>query len=446
MPRRVTALRYMTRFSCVAERCEDNCCVGMKVMLSAADRDRLAARVGTSPEGRARLEAAVEPVDGLPEGHVAVLRTDGGGCRLLAPDRLCSVHRDHGAPALPDVCARFPRTLSHFEDRVEVAGSLGCPEAARLCLTAEDAVEVVEAGAELIAGLEEARPRAGEARPYVAWVEEVLATGSSVLQDRALPLPARVLLLAELGRQVDNFFHQGADAVDGERLRAALAGVRRPEVAAEVAARAAGAPLPVTWAMQALVGLFSSQPEGAQAPARAQLVPAVLSHYLADAKAAYPALGTEGGPPFWEVLLRRFQLRQQHLAAALGGALEPCFERFLVNDWHREWYAQSPSLSAHAFKLAVRLCGVEFLVLGHPVMWRVPGAAPEEIERAVVESVQVFARHVDRNPDVMPALEGLLTPEALGTDRFGRVAAFMRILSTPGDDERITGTGEPVGR
>lgn len=431
MSARVTALRYMTRFTCTADRCEDSCCVGLKIMLRAEDRERLAACLSTSPGGTSTLEAAVEPREDLPDGYVAVLRTDGHGCRFLSPERLCALHRDHGASVLPDVCARFPRTLSHFQDRVEVTASLGCPEAARLCLTAEDAVEVVDGGEALVADLQLHPDVHGPSKlavpPYVGRVDEVLALGSSLLQDRTLPLPTRVLLFAELGRQVDDFFHESAREVDGERLREAFAHVRRPEVAAEVAARAEAAPLPVTQAMQAVMGLMTSIPESS--PPRAQLIPAVMNQFFQDARAAYPALGTQGGPPFWAVLLERFQIRRRYLAAALGGALEPCFERFLVNDWHRQWYASSPTLSAHALKLALRLCGVEIMVVGNPTLWRIPGAGPEEIEKAVVDSVQVFVRYVDRNPEVMAAMEELLTPESLGTDRFGRVAAFLRLLS-----------------
>jgi hypothetical protein len=152
-----------------------------------------------------------------------------------------------------------------------------------------------------------------------------------------------------------------------------------------------------------------------------------MNQYLAEAKAAYPALGTEGGPPFWDVLWERVQVRRQVLHGSLGGALEAYYARFLVNDWHREWYTQSPSLMAHAFKLSVRLSAVMLLVMGHPALYRSPPPERGEVDAVVVDAVQVYARYVERNPDVLAALEELLKPEALGTDAFGRVAAFARL-------------------
>jgi len=40
---------------------------------------------------------------------------------------------------LPDICATFPRVVTKWGERVEVTGTLACPEVARLCLLAEDA-------------------------------------------------------------------------------------------------------------------------------------------------------------------------------------------------------------------------------------------------------------------------------------------------------------------
>jgi len=425
VPPRLTALRYLTRFQCTTSDCPDNCCFGMKVMLTADDRARLESTSGPGPDAwRARLENAVEPASDLAEGYVAVLRTGGGGgCRMLDPDRLCAVHRGHGEAALPTVCAQFPRVSSRFEGRRELAATLSCPEAARLCLTAPDALDVVDAP-----GLFPASPepdRSTPSTPYSAPADEVHAAVGEVLRDARLPVALRVALVGELGRRTGSTFRAGAAEVDREALTRELHAFRAPETISAVAEQLRAGAWPATQALQAVMGLFASLPEGA--PTRAHLVPFAMNQYLSEAKAAYPALGTEGGPPLWAVLWERVQVRRQFLHAHLGGALEAYYARYLINDWHREWYTQSPSLSAHAFKLAVRLAGVMLLVMGHPALYRSPAPGQPEVDAVVVDAAQVYARHVERNPDVLAALEDLLKPEVLGTDDFGRVATFARL-------------------
>lgn len=419
MPR-LTALRYLTRFRCTAGECPDSCCFGMKILLTEADRARLAAAADTDAR-RERLARTVEPAAGL-EGYVAVLRTSGeGGCGFLDQDRLCAVHREHGPRTLPAPCDSFPRVLSRFEDRRELAATPSCPEAARLALTAEDGLDLVDAP-ELFSP---EPPRAEAPAPYSAPADAVHEAVGAVLRDARLPVALRVALVGELGRRTDPFFHSGIVELDRAALDRELVAFRAPETVHAVADQLTSGPWPATQALQAVMGLMASLPDGA--PPRAALVPAAMNQYLAEAKATYPALGTQGGPPLWDVLWERVQVRRQFLHQSLGGALEPYYARFLVNDWHREWYTQSPNVSAHAFKLAVRLCAVMLLAMSAPVLYRTPPPGRPELDAVAADAAQVYSRYVERNADVLAALEGLVTPQALGTDGFGRVATFARL-------------------
>ncbi|HYV45416.1 MAG TPA: flagellin lysine-N-methylase [Myxococcaceae bacterium] len=424
MPR-LTALRYMTRFRCTAGECPDTCCAGVKLMLTEADRARLVATADTGAR-RERVARTVEAAPDLGEGYVAVLRTfEEGRCGFLDPDHLCSIQREHGPQALPAGCDRFPRVFSRFEDRRELSATLSCPEAARLALTAEDALDVVDVSPELFAP-EPPRPD-DDARPspYSAPADAVHAAVGEVLRDARLPVALRVAVVGELGRRTESFFHAGATGLDRAALDRELAAFRAPETIQAVAEQLTSGPWRATQALQAVMGLMASLPDGA--PPRAHLVPAAMNQYLAEAKAAYPTLGTEGGPPLWDVLWERVQVRRQFLHQSLGGALEPSYARFLINDWHREWYTQSPTLSAHAFKLAVRLSSVMLLAMSAPGLYRQPAPPRSEIDAVAVDAAQIYSRHVERSADVLSALEGLLTPQALGTDGFGRVATFARL-------------------
>jgi lysine-N-methylase len=123
----VTA-RYLRRFRCIAERCEDTCCAGLRIPLTKDDLERLS--------------------KGLADGQLHVVQHDGalrqkadGTCVLLGADNLCSAQTRGGEAALPGACAMFPRVLTRVGSAVELSGTLACPELTRLLLADEDALE-----------------------------------------------------------------------------------------------------------------------------------------------------------------------------------------------------------------------------------------------------------------------------------------------------------------
>jgi lysine-N-methylase len=138
-PRPQTTTAAMERFACIAERCEDTCCRDWAVSIDRPSLDRLKGVMARTPEGRDRLVRLV--VLGSPSRHADALGQvqldERGVCLLLEPDNRCSVHAAFGEEALPTTCAILPRTAIAVADRVEVGGSLGCPEVARLTLLSD---------------------------------------------------------------------------------------------------------------------------------------------------------------------------------------------------------------------------------------------------------------------------------------------------------------------
>jgi lysine-N-methylase len=423
MPPSVTALRYMTRFQCIADKCEDTCCAGMKIMLTEADRDRMLKAMGGTEAGKAEVMASIEEQPDLGAPYFAVLKhNESKRCRFLDGANLCTVHKQHGIEALGDICATFPRTRHMAPgNRIQVTGAMGCPEVVRLALLADDALDLVAGDAQLV---DRVKPSLPDEYPYGLLLDTVVAAGRKVLEQRSVSLAARVLLLGELGRRVDEFFNPWAEKVDEARLRQELEKVQSPLLASELESRLKQAQLPSGDTLDIVVSLLATIPPGA--PPRSQLVAVTLHHYLLAAKGANPALGTKGGPPFWDTVLETFRRQRARTSAALKGAMEQWLERFLVHDWYHEWYTYSPSLSAHAFKMAVRLSAVQVLLSGHPTMWTDP-ITTEGAQKALVEAVQTYARYVERNPDVFPTLERSFAPDKLGTDAFGRVERFAAL-------------------
>jgi lysine-N-methylase len=406
----------MTRFKCIAQACEDSCCTGMKVLLTPADRERLTAAMAR-PGDKEELEAKVAPLPERPDGFESeiTLRPD-RTCSFLEGDRLCSVWKRHGESVLPDVCSLFPRVLSYLEERVEVAGTLACPEAARLCLLAEDSLELVEAPASVT---ERVPPvTRGTPEPYVAHLEEVRTCGVELLGLTRYPVQSRLMMIAELGFRTAGFFHRGAPAFDPALLREELARSRRPEVQEELHQSLAAVEAPGEVALQVVVRLLTSlQPAGT---ARYnQMVNVILNGYMQAAMQLEPQGGEPGGPGLFSVLQRVYEARRERLDAVLGEKISQYCTRYCINEWYREWYTKSPDLLSHAFKLLLRLSALRFLLAGHPMIEQAP-------EPCAVEIFQIFTKQVERDLQLMSLLDQTLTPETLGVDAAGRAVLFAK--------------------
>lgn len=417
MTRPLFALRYMTRFKCIAQACEDSCCTGMKVLLNRADRERLEAAL-RSPAEREELAAKVLHSGERPEGFESeiTLRPD-RTCSFLDGDRLCSIWKRHNESVLPDVCSLFPRVLSYLEDRVEVAATLACPEAARLCLLAEDSLELVEAPPSISERVPPATPSAAP-EPYVAHLEEVRACGAELLGLTRYPVPSRIIMIAELGFRTAGYFHRGAPEFDPALLREELARIRRPEVQEEIHQWFTSLTVPGEVALQVIIQVLTSlQPAGT---ARYnQLINGILSGYMEAASRLEPMAGEPGGPALFPVLQRVYEARRERLDAVLGERISQYCTRYCLNEWSREWYTKSPDLLSHAFKLLLRLSALRFLLAGHPFIEQAP-------ERSAIDIFQIFTKQVERDLQLMPLLDQNLSPESLGVDAAGRVVLFAK--------------------
>ncbi len=88
-------------FRCLASECPTNCCVPYTVALSAEDLDRLV-RVTRRPV-RELVECEGEEPVVLPLAEPYVLAREGGRCRFLGADGLCTVYEGR-----PNACRLYP--------------------------------------------------------------------------------------------------------------------------------------------------------------------------------------------------------------------------------------------------------------------------------------------------------------------------------------------------
>jgi lysine-N-methylase len=414
-----TAPRYMTRFRCLADACEDTCCAGLVVTVSEARWKRLRDAVAGGPDA-ARVEAFILPEAGSGPGAEAavIAKREDGHCAFLDERKLCSLHRAHGEAVLPDACATFPRVATRWGERLEVAGSLACPEVARLCLLAEDGVESVPVSEDVAARPEMARRLGGDA--WTEHAEAVRAVAVRLLQRREAPFASRLFALGQLALRLDGFYFRGTEVFDGE-AEALLTDVLRafdaPEMLAELHAGFSEIALPGgPWAaicatvLKARLGSVRSE-------RFAVLARAVLASYG----------GAESPDDVWRI----HSERRAQLAPGLSERVEQYFRHHAVNHWLRHPFTDAPTLLDYVFRLTLRAAVLRWTLFGHPTVVALCGVedspdARARLDAAAVECFQLIAKHVEQAPELHSLAQGLAGKG--GAETLGRMLVLLKGL------------------
>lgn len=362
----LTGLRYLTRFRCIAEACEDSCCVGWQVPVDRLSYLRQREILGGADESDAYARAVVvneRPTGDGDHAHIT-LRAD-GSCHFLDEQKLCSIQRRGGAGALGNACANYPRVISRIGERVETAGSLSCPEIARLCLLADDAMEMVPLDPALIP-----RPYASQnlaapaGDPTVARFDQVRSTALQLLGDRRIPFRDRALALVWLGHTGSAPLSVSGDGTD-------------PGVMLVVLLR--------------LLQSRAALPTGRRFDALATSV--LATHGLrADQAISDDAMA-----------MRRYRSRCARVERAYGGEVDRAFSHYAMNFWITRWYTDHPSMAAYVHGLLLRLALLRVLLIGHPALDpvlmadRPDPAGRDVLHRVLVEVVQSFTKDMEHD-------------------------------------------------
>jgi lysine-N-methylase len=396
------APRYMSRFRCITERCEATCCAGLLVPISEAEWarvQRLVARdTGVAPQAASHRDAATGT-----ESLFMPERGD-GHCTFLADDKLCSLHRRHGDAVLPDICVTFPRVTVRWDAHLEMAGTLSCPEVARLALLAEDALEVEPIEQERVFR-PEAAASASTGDAEKAWgfhAPRVRATALRLLRRGDVPLPERLHALHQLASRLHPFYFQNTEAFRGEGRAAAEARLTEVLQAADsaealAAAHQALAPQPVPGAFLARLYLSTATALLNYPVARCRgLLRGVLDSYG----------GAEAEP---EAVWRLYEERRERLERAHGARVRQYFHHHAINHWLVGPFLYAQNVLVDAFHLALSGALLRWALLGHPEVVRLcegeadltEAAARERLDAAAVETFQILTRHVLRAPVFM---------------------------------------------
>ncbi|MFP2899700.1 flagellin lysine-N-methylase [Corallococcus sp. 4LFB] len=412
-----SAPRYMARFRCIAEACEDTCCAGLTVPISESRWSLLRQKVAGSPD-EARVAALISPnPEGATGQQAGILgkRAD-GHCAFLDEAKLCSLQRRYGEAVLPDGCSVFPRVLTRWGTQVEMAGSLACPETARLCLLAEDALVREPVPEEQALRPQVARQVAAGDDVWTAHADTVREAMLRLLNRREVPFAARLYALGRLALDLGDFYFPGTtDGAAGERLTALLHEFESTDTLASLHAQLEALELPGgPWA--GICGaVLRSREAAVSSPRFLSLMHAVRASYG----------GTDTHP---DEAWRLHAARRSALESLHGERVHQYFLHHALNHVLRHPFTEAPSLLSAVFLLVLRASVVRWVLLGHPAVVAVldaPGTPVAALDAAAVEAFQVVAKHVEQAPTFLDFARGLAGE---GPETFARLLILVKGL------------------
>ena len=414
----------MAAFSCLAERCPDTCCRDWAVPVDRADLERLKGAMASTADGRERLLRLVVIGNRAPGSDTAArLHLDeSGGCPMLQADQRCGVHGTLGEEALTTACSIFPRTALATPSGVEVGGSLGCPEVARLTLLAPEPPLLAPAGRPMLP------------RPYIgkvistdetdAYARHFLDVRQTLLDCFRLPLPlgTRLAVAADFAARLGGFFHAGTAELEGarrpfaeRRLRAERDATMAPALHAELDAdlRAlAFPPAAATGVTATIAGFLLERRRLPHSPRFA----ALLAETLPTVPLQDGAPGENAAATWWAPYATRRGLLQGRAGQASDAVFGNYAQHFLL----RNPYTDAPALLDHLHRLATQLAAVRLLTVLHPRLADRLAAPAESaadaatVERVAIDVVQIFTKAISHHPEYLNAALNQTGPATFG--------------------------------
>jgi lysine-N-methylase len=431
-------LAALERFNCLAEHCEDTCCRDWAVSIDRPSLDRLKEVVFGTPAGRDRLVHLV--VLGSPSRHVDALGQvqldDNGVCRLLDSDNRCSVQAAHGEAALPTTCAIFPRTALAVGDRIEVGGSLGCPEISRLVLLSTDGL-VLRPAAQSMLTRDYVGKTVGDAAgdPYADHFPGVRELLMSCFQ-RNVPLGTRLVLAADFAHRVRDLLHRGTAAFDGprrpfaeRRLSAEIDETASQALLASLDGDLAALDAPGDATVSLIATWLVERTRLPHSPRFAALLDGIFASLRSElGAAAGEGLAGLAAGDLWRVYARRRDALQKRVGARSDLIFGNYCRHFLL----RAPYTDAPTLLEHLTKLAAHLAAVRFLTVTHPEIAERLAAPADPIDdertldRVAVHAIQTFTKVIGHHVEFT---ETLLRPGGATTGfTFGRMVMLAKFV------------------
>lgn len=201
---------YYLKFSCKMGECRSACCVGWPISISMKNYFGLLG-LDCDADLRRRLDCGLRVCDRPTEDEYARFepRYD-GNCSLRMEDGRCALHAELGEEILPDVCRLYPRGIRAENGLYECSCANSCEAVLELLFKQEEPINFIRQ--ELTMQMPPIRDR----RSFFETLgkeQKIRLYLISIIQDRSMTLPQRLMYLGEVLDKMDRAFETKDEAM-----------------------------------------------------------------------------------------------------------------------------------------------------------------------------------------------------------------------------------------
>lgn len=414
---------YMKNFSCIGPECEDSCCTGWQIGLSAGDLQRLGNYL-TSKNRAEELEEVV--VFDQPPGKTGdTARFNFGwdsACPMLEND-LCVMHRDRGASILPTLCATFPRNFLEIGDQIQLHGQFSCPEVVRLCLADGDGQSLAGIDAERIPPRYEVT-KVSKANAYHGGLLMALEYIGHVFSREDIDLYQKNMSLVSFCKRIGSFCHSDAARDPAPKLKKLIAKLmdNPPKYGKP------GSVMPDAL-VELVIGILGLRAQYCNNARFRATCAAIYKGYgqLGEVLAGGNLLNPELRARLWQVFLAR----RDKICAMAGAYIEARLDRYCFALWRQILFHGNNSPAASAQKLVFSLAVIRFMLFSHPLMeQRFLQNKPQQdkeplIDQAMIAAIQVFTKYIGSDDKLLQQITVAMNDA--GLDTAANLAMFLEV-------------------
>lgn len=186
---------YYKEFSCVADKCEDTCCAGWKIVI---DKESLKKYRKIDGPFKKRMRRSVNWLTGT------FKQDKEKRCAFLNDRNLCDLYLAQGEEGFCHTCSSYPRHTEEFEGVREISLSVSCPEVARILMDRMTPVTFESYEDDVEEEYEDFDPF------LFSILEDARNVMIKILQNRELPIATRAKAVLDLAKGIQEKVDSGA--------------------------------------------------------------------------------------------------------------------------------------------------------------------------------------------------------------------------------------------
>ena len=133
---------YFDKFICIGHKCPDTCCQGWSIDVDQKSHKKYEILNDSFRKNNNISKFLKKKPYPNTHNYSQIEMKKNGLCPFLDINKLCKIQSKLGEDYLPNTCKVFPRRMVDFNEIKVKTLSLACPEAARLCLTKKNSMEI----------------------------------------------------------------------------------------------------------------------------------------------------------------------------------------------------------------------------------------------------------------------------------------------------------------